>query len=84
MSSLAEKERIAIERLRAFEPPDGYFVCVSGGKDSDVIRILAQLAGVGHELHHNLTPVDAPETIATSSLSPTSSLTMPQTRMAIV
>lgn len=63
MSSLKEKERIAIERLQAFEPPDGYFVCISGGKDSDVIRILATLAGVKHELHHNLTTVDAPETV---------------------
>ena len=63
MSSLIEKEKVAIERLRAFEPPEGYFVCISGGKDSDVIRILAQLAGVKHELHHNLTTVDAPETV---------------------
>lgn len=60
-----EKEKIAIERLRAFQPKDGepYFLCYSGGKDSDAIRILAQLAGVKHELHHNLTTVDAPETI---------------------
>ena len=60
------KEKEAIERLRAFEPKDGepYFLCYSGGKDSDVIRILAQLAGVRHEIHHNLTTVDAPETIA--------------------
>jgi len=60
----AEKERIAIERLRAFEPEtEPYYLCYSGGKDSDVIRILAQLAGVRYEIHHNLTSVDAPETI---------------------
>ena len=60
-----EKEQIAIERLRAFEPKDEpYYLCYSGGKDSDCIRILAQLAGVRHELHHNLTSVDAPETVA--------------------
>ena len=62
-SELAEKERIAIERLKAFEPDEPYYLCYSGGKDSDVIRILAQLAGVKHELHHNLTSVDAPETV---------------------
>lgn len=62
--SLKEKERIAIERLKAFEPEDdAYWLAYSGGKDSDCIRILAQLAGVRHELHHNLTTVDAPETI---------------------
>lgn len=61
----AEKEREAINRLQAFEPRDGeaYYLCYSGGKDSDVIRILAQLAGVRHEIHHNLTTVDAPETM---------------------
>ena len=63
MSALKEKERIAIERLKAFEPDEPYHLCYSGGKDSDVIRILAQLAGVKHELHHNLTSVDAPETV---------------------
>lgn len=63
MSELQEKERIAIERLKAFEPDEPYYLCYSGGKDSDVIRILAQLAGVKHELHHNLTSVDAPETV---------------------
>lgn len=58
-----EKELKAIERLKAFEPDDGYYLCYSGGKDSDVIRILAQLAGVKHEVVHNLTTVDAPETV---------------------
>lgn len=59
----AEKERKAIDRLRAFVPPDGepYYLCYSGGKDSDCI--LADLAGVPHEIHHNLTTVDAPETV---------------------
>lgn len=59
-----EKERVAVERLKAFEPEtEPYYLCYSGGKDSDVIRILAQLAGVKYEIHHNLTSVDAPETI---------------------
>lgn len=59
-----EKEKIAIERLKTFEPEtEPYYLCYSGGKDSDVIRILALLAGVRHEIHHNLTSVDAPETI---------------------
>lgn len=59
-----EKEQKAIERLKTFEPEtEPYFLCYSGGKDSDCIRILAQLAGVKHEIHHNLTTVDAPETV---------------------
>jgi len=64
MSELKEKEAKAIEALKLFEPEDEpYYLCYSGGKDSDCIRILAQLAGVDYEIHHNLTTVDAPETI---------------------
>ena len=39
-----EKEKRAIEYLKAFEPEsEPYYLCYSGGKDSDVIRILAHL-----------------------------------------
>ena len=57
-----EKEKVAIERLKAFEPDDGYYLAYSGGKDSDCIKILAYLACVKFEAVHNLTTVDAPET----------------------
>ena len=58
------KEKRAIEYLKSFEPEsEPYFLCYSGGKDSDVIRILAQLAGVKHDIVHNHTTVDAPETV---------------------
>lgn len=58
-----ELEKTAIQRLKAFEPDDGYYLCYSGGKDSDTIKILAELAGVKRENVHNLTTVDAPETV---------------------
>lgn len=59
-----EKEKRAIQYLKSFEPQtEPYYLCYSGGKDSDAIRILAQLAGVNHEIHHNHTTVDAPETV---------------------
>ena len=60
---LVKKEKTAIERLKAFEPVDGYYIAYSGGKDSDCIRILAELADVKRDLIHNLTSVDAPETV---------------------
>ncbi len=60
---LLEKVKEAINRLKVFEPSDGYYVAYSGGKDSDAVRILCKLAGVKHEVHHNLTTVDAPETV---------------------
>lgn len=59
-----EKEKRAIQYLRTFEPQDEpYYLCYSGGKDSDVIKILAYLAGVKFEAWHNHTTVDAPETV---------------------
>ena len=59
-----EKEKRAIEYLKAFEPEsEPYYLCYSGGKDSDVIRILANLANVKHDIVHKLTTVDAPETV---------------------
>lgn len=39
--NLHEKELKAIEVLKTFEPEEGYYLCYSGGKDSDAIRILA-------------------------------------------
>ena len=58
------KEQTAIRYLRAFQPQDEpYYLCYSGGKDSDCVRILAELAGVNYDLVHNLTTVDAPETV---------------------
>ena len=64
MTELSEKIKTAIARLKTFEPEtEPYYLCYSGGKDSDCIRILAELAGVKFEIHHNLTTVDAPETI---------------------
>lgn len=52
---------IAIQRLQSFEPPDGYFLAFSGGKDSQCIYHLAQMAGVRFEAHYHVTSVDPPE-----------------------
>lgn len=63
------KEAIAIERLRTFEPlalsmsEHGYYVADSSGKDSTVIKKLAELAGVKHEIVHSHTTADNPETV---------------------
>lgn len=59
-----EKEKRAIEYLKSFEPEtEPYYLCYSGGKDSDCIRILASLAGVKHDIVNHHTTVDAPETV---------------------
>jgi phosphoadenosine phosphosulfate reductase len=64
-----DKVKIAIERIKTFEPmavninPLGYYVCISGGKDSSVIQELCIMAGVKCEFIHNHTSVDHPETV---------------------
>lgn len=52
---------IALDRLKAFEPAEGYYGAFSGGKDSCVIKELARLAGVKVDWHYNWTTVDPPE-----------------------
>ena len=64
-----DKVKTAIERIRTFDPlqngisDDPYYVAYSGGKDSDVLRILFDLSGVKYDLVHNHATVDAPETV---------------------
>lgn len=53
----------AIDRLKAFEPKEGYWLAYSGGKDSIVIKRLAEMAGVKFEAHYNVTSVDPPELV---------------------
>lgn len=58
-----DKVQIAIDRLKTFEPPEGYFLAFSGGKDSQTIYHLAKAAGVKFDAHYNHTTVDPPELI---------------------
>lgn len=56
-------EKQAIEILQMFAGDDPYQLGYSGGKDSDVILHLAKKSGVPFTAVHNLTTVDAPETV---------------------
>jgi phosphoadenosine phosphosulfate reductase len=58
-----DKVAIAIDRLRAFEPEEGYYLAFSGGKDSQCIYHLAVEAGVKFDAHYNMTGIDAPELV---------------------
>lgn len=60
MSELGIKVRDSIERLKAFEPKEGYYLAFSGGKDSCVIKALADMAGVKYDAHYRVTSVDHP------------------------
>lgn len=58
-----DKVQVAIERLKTFEPHEGYYLAFSGGKDSVVIKALADMAEVKYDAHYNLTSVDPPELV---------------------
>jgi phosphoadenosine phosphosulfate reductase len=63
MGNKHDKVQTAIERLRAFEPEDGYYLAFSGGKDSQCIYHLAEMAGVKFDAHYRITSVDPPELV---------------------
>lgn len=54
---------MSIERLKAFEPKEGYYLAFSGGKDSVVVKALADMAGVKYDAHYSLTTIDPPEVV---------------------
>lgn len=60
---MEKQEKRAIEILQTFASKDPYQLGYSGGKDSDVILHLAKKSGVLFTAVHNLTTVDAPETV---------------------
>ena len=51
----------SIDILREYEPPEGYYLAFSGGKDSVVLKAVADLAGVKYDAHYNMTTIDPPE-----------------------
>lgn len=52
-----------IERLKCFEPANGYYMAFSGGKDSCVLWRLAMMAGVKFDAHYSVTTIDPPELV---------------------
>ena len=60
---LRDKVETAIQRLKAFEPEEGYYVAFSGGKDSQCVYHLCEMAGVKFDAHYALTTVDPPELV---------------------
>ena len=58
-----------------------YYVGYSGGKDSEVLRVLFELSGVKHDLVHNHTTVEAPETVYHIRSIPNIQIEKPQITM---
>ena len=60
---IKDKVEIAIQRLKSFEPEEGYYVAFSGGKDSQCVYHLCKMAGVKFDAHYAITSVDPPELV---------------------
>lgn len=66
---LSDKIKYSIDLLQRHEAtalnmnPDGYYVAFSGGKDSQVIYKLCEMAGVKFTVHFNCTTVDPKEVL---------------------
>ena len=58
-----DKVQNSIDALRSFEPPEGYYLAFSGGKDSVVVKHLCDMAGVKYDAHYHVTSVDPPELV---------------------
>jgi len=58
-----DKVQVAKERLKTYEPKDGYYIAFSGGKDSCTIKALADMAGVKYDAHYTNTGIDPPELV---------------------
>lgn len=57
------KLEVTIERIKTFEPDEGYYLAFSGGKDSQCIYHLCKMAGVKFDAHYRITSVDPPELV---------------------
>lgn len=53
----------SIAILCQYEPPEGYWLAFSGGKDSVCLYRLAEMAGVRFDAHYNVTTIDPPELV---------------------
>jgi phosphoadenosine phosphosulfate reductase len=58
-----DKIKTAIQFLKDLEPKGGYYLAFSGGKDSIVIKTLAELSNIKYTAYYNVTTIDPPELI---------------------
>lgn len=63
MSEMSEKVFKSLERLKTFEPEEGYYLAFSGGKDSVVCKALLDMAKCKYDATYRVTSVDPPELV---------------------
>jgi phosphoadenosine phosphosulfate reductase len=55
------KTEVAIALLKAWEPPEGYYLAFSGGKDSVVVYDITVRSGVKFDAYYCVSPIDPPQ-----------------------
>ncbi len=68
--ALHDKIITAKKLMREYEPPEGYILAFSGGKDSVVLLDLAKRAGVKFQAQYLITTIEHPETLEFVSTFP--------------
>lgn len=63
MTELSEKVNKSLERLKSFEPEEGYYLAFSGGKDSVTCKALLDMSGCKYHAVYRVTSVDPPELV---------------------
>ena len=63
MTELSEKVSKSLERLKSFEPEEGYYLAFSGGKDSVTCKALLDMSGCKYHAVYRVTSVDPPELV---------------------
>lgn len=63
MTELSEKVNKSLERLKSFEPEEGYYLAFSGGKDSVTCKALLDMSGCKYHSVYRVTSVDPPELV---------------------
>ncbi len=61
--AISTRTEKAIALLQEHVGDQPYYGCFSGGKDSVVIKALADMAGVPINWHYNVTTIDPPELV---------------------
>ena len=61
--NVVDKEDKAVQIAKMFEPPEGFYLAYSGGKDSAAAKKILDIAGVMYDPYYNVTTVDPPELV---------------------
>jgi phosphoadenosine phosphosulfate reductase len=60
---IEDKVAQSVRIMKEFEPKEGYYLAFSGGKDSCVLKEVANMGGIKYDAHYSVTTIDPPELV---------------------